>query len=165
MNIKPCPFCGEQINPESEESWYFFGEGPPPGYTVRCDSCGAQGPYGYGKFRKDHAGGQANAVERWNEAPRPVPASTQETPEAPDNSGVCPVCGWPVGHCNVGCTATSHQRIKIGDRVRLAIGTNTMLPTDGWTVYKLPSHEWRSYGVKHDNGGDMSINAEYVVPV
>ena len=93
------------------------------------------------------------------------PASTPETGTAPDNSGVCPVCGWPTGHCNVGCTATSHQRIKIGDRVRLAIGTNTMLPTDGWTVYKLPSPEWRSYGVKHDNGGDMSINAEYVVPV
>lgn len=92
-------------------------------------------------------------------------ASTQETGTAPDNSGECPVCGWPVGHCNVGCTANSHQRIKIGDRVRLAIGTNTMLPTDGWTVYKLPSPEWRSYGVKHDNGGDMSINAEYVVPV
>ncbi len=88
----------------------------------------------------------------------------KETGTAPDNS-VCPVCGWPTGHCNVGCTATSHQRIKIGDRVRLAIGTNTMLPTDGWTVYKLPSPEWRSYGVKHDNGGDMSINAEYVVPV
>lgn len=89
----------------------------------------------------------------------------KETKSAPDNSGVCPVCGWPTGHCNVGCTAAAGQCIKVGDRVRLAIGTNTMLPTEGWTVYKLPTPEWRSYGLKHDNGGDMSINGEYVVPV
>lgn len=64
--VEPCPHCREPIV-EGEESWYFRGAGPPPSYAVRCDSCGAQGPYGNGKFRGDHAGAQAAAISLWNE--------------------------------------------------------------------------------------------------
>jgi hypothetical protein len=71
LTSKPsnCRFCKEPINLEGSEAFWFNGDGPPPCYAVRCDSCGAQGPYGYGKFRGDHAGAQTEAVERWNEAP------------------------------------------------------------------------------------------------
>lgn len=70
LSIDPCPFCRESIDQNGDESWYFRGDGPPPSYAVRCDSCGAQGPYGNGKFRKDHAGAQAEAVRLWNECAR-----------------------------------------------------------------------------------------------
>jgi Lar family restriction alleviation protein len=70
IELKPCPFCGETPNVESEETWDFGGDGPPPRYSVRCDTCGARGPHGHGKFRKDYAGAQVNAAQLWNKAPR-----------------------------------------------------------------------------------------------
>jgi hypothetical protein len=69
--LSPCPFCGETIDPDSEESWQFGGGGPPPRYSVRCYSCGAEGPYGHGKIRNDHAGAQQDAALLWNKAQRP----------------------------------------------------------------------------------------------
>lgn len=65
-----CPFCRAAIDLHSVESWYFRGDGPPPSYAVRCDSCGAQGPYGNGTRRKDHAGAKAAALRLWNQLAR-----------------------------------------------------------------------------------------------
>lgn len=61
--IKPCPFCG---------SLGVAVVGP----FVRCGSCGAVGPYG-------HTNG--DAVQRWNERARTVPADQRR--EADDGSG------------------------------------------------------------------------------
>lgn len=62
----PCPFCFASIDPDSEESWHFNGGGPPPQYQVRCDCCGAQGPYGSGQTRGDYAGAREEAIREWN---------------------------------------------------------------------------------------------------
>jgi len=66
----PCPFCRESVSEDSDEVFWFNGEGPPPCYAVRCDNCGAQGPYGYGRERGDHWGAKDEAAKRWNDLPR-----------------------------------------------------------------------------------------------
>jgi restriction alleviation protein Lar len=68
-----CPFCREAVSEHSDEAFWFSGDGPPPCYAVRCDSCGAQGPYGYGRERGDHWGAKDEAAKRWNKLPRPAP--------------------------------------------------------------------------------------------
>ena len=52
---------------------------------------------------------------------------------------------------------------KVGDRVRVALGVDTLIPLEGWTVCGLPTRVWPQYKLKHDNGGEMSISLDYVV--
>lgn len=75
-------------------------------------------------------------------------------------------CGLKNGgsKCTCGLSPES-SGIKIGDRVRVALNVHSEIPAEGWTVYRLPDAQWRNYGLKHDNGGDMSINVEYVAPL
>lgn len=42
------------------------GSGPPPLMFVICDGCGAHGPGGYGKERKDYSGAKEDALTQWN---------------------------------------------------------------------------------------------------
>jgi hypothetical protein len=59
---KPCPWCGEPDDHEYED----LGSGPPPAGAVTCGACGARGPIGYGRERKDYPGALDAAAERWN---------------------------------------------------------------------------------------------------
>ena len=70
MEIKPCPFCGNE-----EPSIWNYGT-----YSqVCCGMCDAQGP-----AKND----VEEAVEKWNEVPRPEPVTTasESAPLTPSNS-------------------------------------------------------------------------------
>lgn len=73
LELKPCPWCGPQID---EGMLYVASDGPPGYFWVRCPGCGCEGP---------SEDSEQNAAWRWNTRIAPVDKTERQPFKFKDN--------------------------------------------------------------------------------